>query len=516
MPYRSTLWRVIFYFTLASVAVTALVAVAVIIWSYQQQNQAYEKKLADIELSYTTPLATSLWFYDDTQLKNQIQGIRNLGGILYIRISDNTDLNIENGERPHISQIHRLPLQFKQQSVGMLELAFDHELVLHNALELAINTLLAQLASLFLLAMVLGFIVYHFFTRRLTRLALEVEERRASPIFTPLDLGSSQNDEIGTLIQAFNALSAKTNTELRQKIQAQQQLKIINLELEDRVRERTQSLQSTVSELNETLSQLHATQSKLVESEKLSALGAMVAGVAHEINTPLGLAITMHSFMQENFNDIRKKFAQGGMTKQNLEDFFQQLSEGLAVLDKNHQRAALLIKSFKQISEDQTGDYIRKLNLQDYIHEILETLSPKLKKTSHQISVNCSATLWAQTYAGAVSQVLTNLIMNALLHAFENQEHGHIQIDASEDKGLIYLHFYDDGVGLSAQAKLKIFEPFYTTKRGQGGTGLGMHLVYNLIHQRLKGDIQIENREKGTGFIIRFPQINPDAAAPDN
>jgi signal transduction histidine kinase len=514
MPTRSILWRIILYFTLASFAVSVLVALATIAWSYQQQTQAYQDKLDNIKSGYLMSLGASLWFYDEAQLRSQIKGILNLGDIAYLHVADNLNLSVEEGERPHISQIKSIPIIFEQKKVGVLELAFDQDSVIQKATLNAMTTFFAQLLSLVLLAVLLGIIVHRFINKRIRALAEEVEAHRQYAIFKPLSVPTStSNDEIDVLLKAFNALSAQMNDELKQKTFAQQQLKIINLELEDRVIERTLNLQKTVDELHQTLEQLHNTQGKLIEAEKLSSLGGMVAGIAHEINTPLGLCITMQSFLQDNYQATKTKFDAGKIQKQEFNDFLAVLDESLSILDKNLQRAAQLIKSFKQVSEDQTGEHIRKVMLLDYLHEILETLSPKFKKTQHKVVINCPETLWAQTYAGAISQVFTNLIMNALLHAFEHQEAGTIHIEIGEDKGLIIVHFNDDGVGLSAEGKQKIFEPFYTTKRGQGGTGLGMHLVYSIVHQRLKGEIQLEEVPVGTGFVLRFPQILADEDA---
>ena len=303
------------------------------------------------------------------------------------------------------------------------------------------------------------------------------------------------------------------NEELQQKTLAQQQLKTINLELENRVADRTRNLQQTVNELNQTLAELHATQGKLIEAEKLSSLGGMVAGIAHEINTPLGLCITIHSYIQDHYLEMKKRFDAGEMRKQDFVDFISMMDESLSILDKNLQRSAHLIKSFKQVSEDQTGEHIRKFSLHDYLQEILETLSPKFKQNKHRVEIDCPDQLWMETYAGSVSQVLTNLIMNSLLHGFEFKNDGVIRIQAGEERGNIIIRYSDDGIGLSAEARQKIFEPFYTTKRGQGGTGLGMHLVYNIVHQRLRGDIQIEDSTQGAAFRLTIPKSISDQAS---
>ena len=269
--------------------------------------------------------------------------------------------------------------------------------------------------------------------------------------------------------------------------------------------ERTENLQEAIDELHQTLEYLRNTQSQLIESEKLSSLGGMVAGVAHEINTPIGLCITTHSFIKDLFKDMNKRFEDGSISKNNFSDFMISMEESVDILSKNLQRAAKLVKSFKHISEDQAGEALRKFNLEEYLQEILSTLHPKLKMTQHIVNMRCSADIEINGYPGALSQVITNLIMNSLLHGFEDMKVGTITIEVDRRGDKIEILYADDGKGLSNEAKAKIFEPFYTTKRGYGGTGLGMHLVYNLINQTLQGSIQLQEASKGCAFIITMP-----------
>lgn len=511
---HSIIKRVIFLFSSASLAVSLLVAIATLLWSYHQQSLSYQEKLVNIEEGYSASVGSSLWYFDEIQLRSQLQGILNIRGINYIRITDYQNINLEQGSRPHSSYINKIPIKFEGKEVGVIEISFDTEGQLQSAIDMALQNFTAQVASLFLLTILLSIIVYQAVNKRIKQLADEVDSHRRSRSFTSLlSHQSDNNDEIDILIGAFNSLTEKMNLELKEKIAAQQQLKIINAELENRVNERTNNLQKTVNELNQTLADLHNTQSKLIEAEKLSSLGGMVAGIAHEINTPLGLCITMQSFIADNFNALKTQFDQGQMQKQTFVDFISMLDESLSILDKNLQRAAQLIKSFKQVSEDQSGEHIRKFILLDYLNEILETLSPRLKKTKHKVVINCSEQLWMHTYAGSISQVMTNLITNSLLHGFEHKDEGTITIDVLENKGNIVFRYHDDGQGLSEEAKHKIFEPFYTTKRGIGGTGLGMHLVYNIVNQRLHGEIQLEEAEQGTSFIITLPKTTPEVKA---
>lgn len=505
---QSLVWRIILYFAIASIALSLLISSLLVVWNYQQQTDAVRKRIESIRAGYTESLGSSLWFYDEVQIRTQVKGIMNLEAISYVRVTDNLNLNIEDGSRPHHNDIEVINIGFNNKPLGKLEVAFDRDALFAQASRAAISSMIAQLVSMLLLASLLTLVVHRLINSRIRHMALEVNYRIKNDSYEPLSIReTSAHDEIDILLHAFNSLSEKMNEELKQKTLAQQQLKTINTELEDRVQERTQNLQDTVDELNQTLQELHATQGKLIEAEKLSSLGGMVAGISHEINTPLGLCITIHSYIEDHYQQLKTAFNEGRMKKQDFDDFISLMDESLGILDKNLQRAAHLIKSFKQVSEDQTGEHIRDFSLKEYLEEILETLSPKFKKTRHKVEIDCSAQLRMSTYPGAISQIVTNLIMNSLLHGFENKDEGTIRIIVAEEKGHAVIQYSDDGCGLSDEAKHRIFEPFYTTKRGQGGTGLGMHLVYNIVHQRLGGEINLDNdQQPGTAFRIHIPK----------
>ena len=505
---HSLVWRIILYFAVASITLSLAIGGLLVVWNYQQQTNAFKQRIESIRAGYTDSLGSSLWFYDEVQIRTQVKGIMNLEAISYVRVTDNLNLNIEDGSRPHHNDIEVIDISFNGKALGKLEVAFDRDAVFAQASKAALSSMIAQLVSMLLLASLLALVVHRLINSRIRHMALEVNSRINNDSFAPLSIReSAAHDEIDILVHAFNSLSEKMNEELKQKTLAQQQLKTVNTELEDRVMERTKSLQTTVDELNQTLEELHTTQGKLIEAEKLSSLGGMVAGISHEINTPLGLCITIHSYINDHYRQLKTAFDEGQITKQSFADFVVMMDESLGILDKNLQRAAHLIKSFKQVSEDQTGEHIRDFSLQEYLHEILETLSPKFKKTQHTVEIDCSEQLRMSTFPGAISQVITNLMMNSLIHGFEETEQGTIRIVVAEEKGNAVIHYSDNGKGLNREAQNKIFEPFYTTKRGQGGTGLGMHLVYNIVHQRLNGEISLEeDQSQGAAFRLIIPK----------
>ncbi|QOL26857.1 GAF domain-containing sensor histidine kinase [Thalassotalea sp. LPB0316] len=259
-------------------------------------------------------------------------------------------------------------------------------------------------------------------------------------------------------------------------------------------------------DLNETLNALKKTQQELIQKEKMASLGGLVAGIAHEINTPLGICVTGVSHLMEEYHDVKKSLEEETLTQDQLDDFFDEIKQVGQILTTNMQRAADLVNSFKQVAVDQSSNSVRDIELEQYINGVILSLRPTLKKKKHIITVQCPTHISIRANAGALSQVLSNLILNSYIHAFEGIEQGNILIHVEERNGFILMRYQDDGNGLDNQALEKLFDPFYTTKRGSGGSGLGTHLVYNLVTNALHGKIQAKSAVgKGLAFMIKFP-----------
>ncbi len=291
----------------------------------------------------------------------------------------------------------------------------------------------------------------------------------------------------------------------------EEELRSVNERLEDRVSERTLALSASNSELSATLATLKNTQRQLVDSEKMASLGNLVAGVAHEINTPLGIGVTAASHLRQETERLARHLEKNTLSKAELEQFSKSAVEASDLVLKNLDRASKLVRSFKQVAVDQGSEARRTIVLASYLEEVLFTLKPTLKRTQHHIDLLVPATLMMETYPGALSQIIFNLVTNSLTHAFPERNDGNIEISADlisseSDDGLILLKYRDDGIGMPEIVRNRIFEPFFTTKRGQGGSGLGMHVVYNLVTQLLKGSIQCVSTEGvGTEIIIQIP-----------
>lgn len=266
-------------------------------------------------------------------------------------------------------------------------------------------------------------------------------------------------------------------------------------------------LQAQIEETQQALQRLRDTQAQLVQSERLASLGGLVAGIAHEVNTPIGVGVTAASFLSDQVNTIRKDIESGNLTKSRFNIFLEHCQESSDILLNNLQRAADLVQSFKKVAVDQSSDEHRKIGLAGYIEELLTSLRPKYKHTGHRIEVDCDDSIEMETVPGALSQVLTNLIVNSLTHAFLEGDNGVMTIAADQDADGITLTYSDDGQGIPEQYLSKIFDPFFTTKRGQGGSGLGLHIVFSLVHQTLGGHISVHSSPNtGTKFTIRLPR----------
>lgn len=280
----------------------------------------------------------------------------------------------------------------------------------------------------------------------------------------------------------------------------------INAELESRVSQRTQALHDSNASLQNTIDTLQQTRQQLVDSEKMAALGGLVAGVAHEINTPIGVSVTAASFLQEQAEKLALPEADPD-TETKLEPLarFREVAvNSSALILRNLRRADRLIKSFKQVAVDQSSEASRRIDLRSYLEEVLTSLQPSLRK--HKVELDCPHDINFETYPGAISQVISNLVMNSIAHAFKPDKPGRIQISAQVADDCLRMVYRDDGIGMDEATRKRIFEPFFTTKRGTGGSGLGMHITWNLVTQALGGSIQCESAPgEGVCFTLTIP-----------
>jgi signal transduction histidine kinase len=277
-------------------------------------------------------------------------------------------------------------------------------------------------------------------------------------------------------------------------------------EAQRRLAENHRHLEQNNQVLAKTVEQLKKTQEDLVQKEKMASLGGLVAGIAHEINTPLGICVTGVSHLREELKYLRSKYEKGELSEDQLVEYFDETEQGLEIIRSNANRGAELVKSFKQVAVDQSSNENRTVNILNYLQEVLLSLRPTLKRVKHEIKIECSDTLVVNINAGAISQIFSNLIMNSIIHGFEDIEKGTIQIKIDKKQNDLIIHYADNGRGIEPSKLPNLFEPFYTTKRGEGGSGLGTHLVFNLVNSSLKGNIKVESDiNKGLAYLIKIP-----------
>lgn len=283
------------------------------------------------------------------------------------------------------------------------------------------------------------------------------------------------------------------------------------------VGELRQAVNAYGEKLKSLLRRLEAIQEELVQNEKLASLGSLVSGVAHELNTPIGNARMSSTSILDTKHEFVHKLEQP-ITRDDLDQFLTHVEDGTRIIERNMLRASELIRAFKQLAVDQTSDHRRDFELHLLMNEVLLSMRPTLQRAPHQLEVAIPAGILLNSYPGALTQTLINLINNALIHAFIGRDAGHIHIIATmATTESVSIRIHDDGAGMTPEVQKRIFDPFYTTRLGQGGSGLGLHITFNLVTGILGGRIEVQSEpEHGSCFTITLPLIAPERALPNS
>jgi len=277
-------------------------------------------------------------------------------------------------------------------------------------------------------------------------------------------------------------------------------------DLESKVLERTKSLNYLNKKLQTSVSDLSKTKKDLIEAEKMANLGQLVSSVTHEINSPLGISITTSSHLNHLSEELIKLYEKEEMSQDEFEHFLKKVQDLSSMLMINLNNTKNLVNSFKNIAVDQAIEDIRVFNVKKYFEEILLALKGITKKTNIKIYFTCDDSVFIKSYPGYFSQILTNFINNSVLHGFDKDEEGEIYIDIFNANKNIRLIYYDTGKGIKEENKDKIFEQYFTTRKGAGGTGLGLHIIKKIVNDKLDGSIRLNHKEKGVEFLIIVPK----------
>ncbi|GAW94769.1 MULTISPECIES: sensor histidine kinase [Colwellia] len=326
------------------------------------------------------------------------------------------------------------------------------------------------------------------------------------------NLANDKLDEQNLLLEQEVARKTSTlsRTLLRMEVQQKDMLaQQHQLKAENNRRRKTETtLITTNKDLKISIIELSRAQDRLLEAEKMASLGLLSAEVSHEINTPIGISITSASYLSDIIHKFQQDINSQKLSKRTIDSFIDNAGQCVELLSNNLQRAAELITSFKQVAVDQTNDKVRLINVAKYLDEIIHSIHPKLKKTNHSIKVHCDPHIEIYTHPGAIAQIIINLIINSISHGFPNINRGEMTIDIAVEQQRLVILYRDNGVGVNEQQLERIFEPFYTTQANNGGTGLGTHIIKNLVIDTLNGSIDVYSAEgKGLRYRITFPDM---------
>ena len=362
----------------------------------------------------------------------------------------------------------------------------------------------AQLLAIIALQLLVSFILIGAWLSRRVLKPLETLRLSANRI-TEGDLQSAvpalRNDEFGQLSARLDAM----RDSLAQSV----------ARLEERVEERTFALRAVNSRLQTTLDNLQRMQNLLVQSEKLASLGSLVAGVAHELNTPIGTGVTVVSTISDKCVELRRQIERG-IRRSQLDAMIDDIETASALAQKSLQRAARLIHDFKQVAVDQTSSRRREFEMHEMLREMMAAVRLRHKHSPVAIEVIAPPGIAMDSYPGTLEQVLTNLIDNAIIHGAEGRADCVVTIEATRQDARTTLTVTDNGNGIPAENLARIFDPFFTTQLGKGGSGLGLSIVYGLVTGVLGGHIVVESvAGGGTTFALELPLVAPKRAGGD-
>jgi len=454
-------------------------------------------------------LPHGVWQLDDQYIQLTLDAELGWQSLIAIRIKGDAGLNIgrirdSHGlrdmtptEEPAADDRINIPIVYQgKEKLGTATVYLsrhDLEVKLRDRL---IESLIQIVALDLLIVIMMSYALRHFVFHPLKDLQDALDNAASSSEVEAATIRVKQQNEFGDVMRSYNRIVERITDDLRMRTRA-----------EATAREEKEKAQDAYQRLVQA-------QQTLVESEKLASLGGLVAGVAHEINTPVGVTLTAASHLAAVTHQMQDDVEAGGIKKSDFQNYLHTALESSDLILSNAERAANLIHSFKQVAVDQTSEARRDFQLQDYLQEIITSLRPKFKRTQIEVEVDCESDLLMDSYPGALSQVITNLLVNAVTHAFDDGQGGKIAINASRiEDGQLALSVSDNGKGIAPEHMGKIFQPFFTTRRSSGGSGLGLHIVYNIVRQRLGGTIDVASTPgKGTTFSMHLPCVAPDLA----
>jgi signal transduction histidine kinase len=479
---------------LLMVAATLLTG-AIAAWIYQLAVQHLEHDRAEHKTALVhalvQPMAGAMWNFDstaaaallDARLGAMVKSITAIDsrGQVWMQRGVQDDVGTQ-GAAGH-EEVFRIPLPpMEGMPVGTLEVRWSDAVYRESMASLgqALGLQLVLLNVFLFLVFWIGAqrLVFH----RVHVLQQALNQAASQKLAADIDeLPVQASDEFGALTASINRIT----TRLRRELEAGQ---------------------ASEEEARQALTNLQNAQEGLVRAEKMAALGSLVAGVAHELNTPIGNIVMVSSTQQERNAEFGQHLAANQLTRKGLESFWGQARDGADMVFHNATRAAELIQSFKQVAVDQTSDRLRSFDLATQISEVLSVTAPVFRQKNITIERVLQPGIAMTTYPGPLGQVLTNLLTNAVVHAFDHCETGTITVRCRASEGTAVVEVQDNGCGMAPEVLGRIFDPFFTTKLGKGGSGLGLHISHNIVYGPLRGRLRVHSAPgQGSTFTVELP-----------
>jgi len=500
--------RMLLYILLCSVFVSVCATLVQLYSSFHDDLGLLEQRFDNIEKSYIPSIASSLWDFNKSLVAQQIQGIVDLPDIGLVKVENDFDYKEQVGNiNIEAKKIIEFPIIYDGKRVGNLKI-YAHYQDIYQKLWLEAGVILtSEFIKIFIIAFSIIIIVDKLITRHLFQITRYAQQLESYNLDEALILSNrpAKKDELDYLVNAINNMRLTLKKEIVKLEEAENALLALNGELEVKVHDRTAKLEESNQQLQQSIDNLTLAQDQLVQSEKMASLGQLVAGVAHEVNTPMGICITSISALKEKVDSLKEAVDSNELTKSFLNDTLQLLSEYGQIIERSLNKSVELIRSFKSVAVEQHTDPEDDINLYQHVYDVVNTVKTMFKRKKYHINIDVDEDFSLLTYPSAWNQILTNFLMNSHIHGFEDRSEGNISIKFTHSQGYLTLIYTDDGKGIPDDFKKRIFDPFVTTKRGQGGSGLGLNIVFNLVNAKLSGTIQSIETKKGVCFKVKVP-----------
>ena len=502
--------RVFVYIFLCSAFLSVCSTFIQIYVDFKGGVSALDERFDNIELSFNQSISTSLWDFNEPLVEQQIGGIQRLPDIRHVKITTSFGKVYEVGnviDNP--PKVEQYPINFENNTIGTMVISADYQDIYQHLKQKAGFIIVSEFIKIFIVAFCTFFIVHWLITKHLFRITLYSKALNAQNLDEPLTLQNRKQevDELDELVNAINGMRLTLKNDIVKLEDAENALINLNGDLEIKVYERTSKLAESNQQLQQSLNELTLAKDKLVQSEKMASLGQLVAGVAHEVNTPLGICVTSVSALKEKIAELNHALIDKKLTKKQLTSILNMFVEYEQIIERSLNKAVDLIRGFKSVAVEHHTDPKLNINMAQHVNDVVNTVKTLFKHKNYVIKINVDPALNLVTFPSAWNQILTNFLTNSHVHGFENRNDGEISIDFQANDENLVLVYQDDGKGINVDVKDKIFDPFVTTKRGLGGSGLGMNIVYNLVNTKLGGTIKILESEHGCCFVVKVPLV---------